>query len=161
MALIVYNLGDSSWSTAAADRLSAAKLIHEKSLWVSQTGTIVAATTYIFSVKGIAAVGQSATIKSIRARIEEAIATGADRTVNVDLQRSANPAGAYASILAATIAFTNVSPLLRVWAPEPTLTTTVLGAGDTLRVVVTVAGAAGLQATGLLVEVILNPVDGS
>jgi hypothetical protein len=92
--------------------------------------------------------GQSGTLKSFEAVICGAIATGADRTISVDLQKSTG-AGAFATVLTAPIGFTNVSVLRTAVAAA--LASASLVDGDVLRVVVTVAGAAGAQATGLLV----------
>lgn len=76
----------------------------------------------------------------------EVVATGADRTITVDLHK-ATGAGAYATILSATVGFTNASSVRT--KVTGTLSSTSVVAGDVLRVVVTVSGAAGNQATGL------------
>lgn len=81
----------------------------------------------------------------------EVIATGADRTITVDLQKSTG-AGAYATVLSATAGFTNVSPVRT--AVAGTFSSTAYVAGDIFRLVVTVAGAAGAQATGLTVRIV-------
>lgn len=110
------------------------------------TGTaIVAATQDLKIVRGA-----TGTLLSIEAAITGAIATGADRTVTVDLHKS-TAAGAFASVLSATIGFTNASTLRT--AVAGTISSTSLVDGDILRVVVTVAGAAGNQAQGLVVSV--------
>lgn len=83
----------------------------------------------------------------------EVVATGADRTITVDLQKSTG-AGAYATILSATIGFTNVSAVRTMVVG--TFSNTALVAGNILRTVVTVAGAAGAQATGLSVSILSN-----
>ena len=63
------------------------------------------------------------------------------------------------TILSANIQFTNVSSL-RSWS-SATISNTALAADDVLRVVITVAGAAGAQAAGLVVELTMIPVDPS
>lgn len=153
MAITLYGVGNGNWSQAAADRLAAASQTHEKSVFLTQTSTIVAATEYVFALKGAAA-----TIKAVRARVEEAVATGADRTVTIDVQKSTG-GGAYATVLSATIVFNNAT-VLRTWSTA-TISNTSLVADDVLKITVAVAGAAGAQATGLIVEVTLTPVDPS
>ncbi len=74
--------------------------------------------------------------------------TGADRTITVDLHKSTGGA-AFATVLSATIGFVDAS-VERV-ATAATFASTALTDGDILEVVVTVAGAAGNQATGLTV----------
>ena len=89
------------------------------------------------------------TIEGISAWIEVA-ATGADRTITVDLQRSTG-GGAYASVLSTTIGFTNASAI-RI-AVNGTISGAAYVAGDIFRITVSVAGVAGAQATGLTVRV--------
>jgi hypothetical protein len=79
----------------------------------------------------------------------EVVATGADRTVTVDLHKSTG-GGAYSTVLSGTIGFRNVSTV-RV-AVGATISTPAYVAGDIFRLVVTVAGSAGAQATGLTVR---------
>lgn len=90
------------------------------------------------------------TLMSVEAQITGVIATGGDRTVDVDLQRSVGT-GAPATMLSAAIQFTSAS-VLRTTATA-TLAATSLADGDALYMVITVAGAAGNQAQGLLVTV--------
>jgi hypothetical protein len=123
------------------------KLQHRHALHYSATGTVVAATEYIHIMPVDGA------LLSIEAAITEIIATGADRTVNVDLQKSTG-AGAFATVMTATIEFDNAS-VLRT-AVAGVLASTALVAGDILKIVITVAGAAGNQALGLVVTVELR-----
>ncbi len=109
---------------------------------------VVAETRDIHILKGTAA-----TISAIQAAITGLIATGGDRTVDVDLQKSTG-AAAFATILSSTIHFTNGSVLRTVSAG--TLSSASLVAGDILRIIITVAGAAGNQAQGLMVTVTLT-----
>ncbi len=92
--------------------------------------------------------GATATLVGLQAAICGTIATGADRTVTVDLQRSTG-GGAFATVLSSTIQFTDASTLRT--AVSAVISSAGLVAGDILRLVVIVAGSAGNQALGLLV----------
>lgn len=81
----------------------------------------------------------------------EVVATDVSRTVTVDLQKSTG-AGAYATVLSATIGFTNASSIRT--AVSGTISSASYVAGDIFRVVVTVAGGAGTQAKGLTFRLI-------
>ena len=153
MAVSITGLGNANFSEASADWLEWRKVKHEKSYFHSQTGAVVAATEYVFALYGA-----TATIKGFRAQITEAVATGADRTVTIDLAKSTG-GGAFASILGGTIGFTNLSSL-RAWSAA-TISNTALAAGDVLRITVAVAGAAGSQAQGLICALDIAPVDPS
>lgn len=72
-------------------------------------------------------------------------ATGTDRTVTVDLHRSA-AGGAFATVLSGTIGFTSGSTNLTPSAA--TFSATSLADNDILKLVVTVAGSSGNQALG-------------
>jgi hypothetical protein len=89
-------------------------------------------------------------VRSIEALVTT-IATGADRTVTVDLQK-ATAGGAFATILSATIVLDDDS-VVRVAEAGTLAAGAAFIAGDVLQLVVTVAGAAGAQAEGLLVAV--------
>lgn len=130
---------------SAAAGIQATKLEHQFPLPYEQlpASAVVAETRDIHIVHGA-----TGSVVSFRAAITGTIATGADRTVNVDLQKSTG-AGAFATILTGTILFNNGSALRTV--ASATISATTLVAGDILRVVVTVAGAAGNQALGLIV----------
>lgn len=120
------------------------KVRHRNNFTLSQTGTVVAATQYLTIQKYTGAV------LAIEAMITETIATGADRTVTIDLAKSTGGA-AFASILTSTIVFNNVSVLRTI--TEGVINTSGLVDGDVLRLTVAVAGAAGNQALGLVVTV--------
>lgn len=92
--------------------------------------------------------GTTCTLAYVKAMVDTA-ATGADRTVNIDLQRS-TAGGAFATVLTSTILFNNASTART--AISGTITTSTLSQGDILKWVVTVAGAAGNQAIGVLAE---------
>ena len=128
---------------ALAD-IAATKLNHR--VWIHREifdpSTAVTATT----VK-LADFDANATLIAVRAQIDVQ-ATGGDRTVTVDIQKAA-AGGAFATVLSATINITN-GTVIRT-AVLGTISASALASGDTLQAVVTVAGAAGAQAKGLLV----------
>ena len=80
-------------------------------------------------------------------------ATGADRTVSVDLQKSTS-GGAFASITTTAIEIDNTT-VIRTTVPA-SLSSVTLAEGDILRAVVTVAGSASAQAAGLLITLTLR-----
>jgi hypothetical protein len=136
----VFNIANADVSAAAG--IKASKLEGEHAFSYSATGTIAAATYYLHTVRGA-----NLTLLNFYAAITETVATGADRTVNVDLQKSTG-GGAFATVLSATIQFTNGSTARVV--SSATISSAACVVGDLLRVVVTVAGAAGAQALGLI-----------
>jgi len=128
--------------------IAASKIIRHQSIDVELFGpstTVTALTRDIHIVRGA-----TGALVGVEAAICGAIATGADRTITVDLQKSTG-AGAFATVLGSTIGFTNVS-VLRT-AVAGVLNSTSLLDGDILRLIVTVAGSASAQATGLFVTV--------
>lgn len=94
--------------------------------------------------------GATATVIGLEAAICGTIATGADRTVTVDLHKSTG-GGAYATVLSSTIGFTNASTLRTAVAAVVSASPAALVDGDILRLIVTVAGSASAQALGLIV----------
>ena len=120
------------------------KVRHRNAFNLSQTGAVVAATQYLQIQRF------TGSVLAIEAMITETIATGADRTVTIDLAKS-TAGGAFASILTSTIVFNNVSVLRTI--TEGVINTSGLVDGDVLRLTVAVAGAAGNQALGLVVTV--------
>lgn len=147
MGINIFNLTDSS--IAGGANINGAKVQSTLHFGApaSQHGTIVAATTYVLGGAGVRTA--NSTILYFSACIEEAIATGNDRTVSVDLQKSTG-GGAYATILSSPIQFTNSSVLYA--SLSAMLTNNTVTTNDRLRVVVAVAGAAGAQAQGLSVD---------
>lgn len=81
------------------------------------------------------------------------IATGADRTVNVDLQKS-TAGGAFATVLSATAELDNGSTVRTVYSG--TISAAPFVAGDIFQIVTTVAGSADNQAQGLQVTITLD-----
>jgi hypothetical protein len=108
------------------------------------TTAVVAATQDIHIVDGA-----SGAVLKLQGAITGTIATGSDRTVNVDLQKSTG-GGAFSSVLTGTLLFNSSSTLYQVLSAS--IATAGLVAGDILRVIVAVAGSAGNQALGLVVE---------
>lgn len=138
----IFDLGSANFSTA--DPLVTSKQNHRYRENFSQaTGTAVVDGIYHFNIGRTTGV-----FKAFEAAITGAVATGADRTVTIDLKKSTG-AGAFASILSATVVFNNVSTLRVVSAA--TLSDTAIANDDMFQVTVTVAGAAGNQAQGLLI----------
>lgn len=130
---------------ATGSYIAATKVQHQQSINVELFGpttTVAAVTQWLYLVRGA-----TGTIVSIEAAIA-VVATGADRTITVDLHKSTG-AGAFATVLSATIGFTNASAVRTMVAG--TISSASLVDGDILEVIVTVAGSAGAQATGLTV----------
>lgn len=128
---------------ATGSYIAYTKVQHQQNIGTELYGplvTVAALTKWLHIMRGA-----SATIIGFEAAIA-VVATGADRTITVDLQKSTG-AGAFATILSATIGFTNASAVRTPVAG--TLSASSLVDGDILQVVVTVAGSAGAQATGL------------
>lgn len=137
---------------AAGANVDASKVIARQE-WGTELFPPTTAVAALTQVLGMAYAG--CTLVEFSAWIE-VVATGADRTVTVDLKKSTG-AGAYATILSATVGFTNASSVRT--KVTGTFSSTTLVAGDILEAVVTVAGSAGAQATGLSCSLIVaaNP----
>ena len=134
---------DAAVSAGAA--IQATKLIHRNSYdyqLFGPTTTVTALTQWLHTVKGA-----TATLIDVLA-MSAVQATGADRTVDVDIQKSTG-GGAFATVLTATIHFTNGTAIRTAVAGA--FSSTSLVAGDIIQAVVTVAGAAGAQQQGLMV----------
>ena len=138
----IYGMGNTEIVEAAG--IKASKLEHEHVEHFSQTGTIVAATYYYGPLRGT-----NGRVISLEAAITEAIATDPSRTVTLDLKKSTG-AGAFASILSATLQFTS-STVLRVLSTAA-LSSVSLVDGDMLQLTVAVAGGSGAQAQGLAIR---------
>jgi hypothetical protein len=145
MAIAVYGLGDSSWDGSSP--LSASKQVHAHSYHYSMNGAVVAAIKYFGPMRA------AGTLVGFEAAITETIATGADRTVSVDLKKSTG-GGAFGTVLSAPIAFNNVSVLFTVSAGA--FASSGLIDTDLLSINITVAGAAGNQALGLVARIFLT-----
>ena len=133
---------------AGAAGIEATKVVHQWTLPVRQSpGTAVVAATDLLHIARFA--GEIVAIEAATATV----ATGADRTVTIDLQKSSS-GGAFASVLTGGIVLddgsTNRVPV------AGTINSPDFVDGDLLQVVVAVAGSAGAQAQGLLVSVTLR-----
>lgn len=102
--------------------------------------TVAALTKMLHTVRGV-----TGTVVGFEGIIS-VVADDVSRTITLDLKKSSS-GGAFASILSATIDFTNAS-VVRV-PVAATFSSTALVDGDILQAVVTVAGSSGNQATGL------------
>lgn len=124
--------------------IDADKLEHQHSINIELFGptTSISALTKLLYI----VYGTTATIVNVEAAVVTK-ATGADRTVTVDLKRS-TAGGAFATVLSATIGFTDGSTNLT--PVTGTITSASLVDGDLLEATVAVAGSAGNQALGLL-----------
>jgi hypothetical protein len=130
-------------AVAVGAGIQANKLVrHDAAEFVIDAATTIAATTRSVHIVR----GTVGTLVAFKAAITGAIATGSDRTVTVDLQKSTG-GGAFATVLSAPITFTHSSTLLTV--SSATISTAPTAANDILAVVITVAGSASAQATGL------------
>lgn len=133
---------------SAAAAIAATKVQQQRNVTVELFGPAVAVAAL---TKWVAVIrGTTGTLVAIKAATA-VIASGADRTIAVDLQKSTG-AGAFATVLSGTANFTNASPVRTL--VSGTFSSTTLVAGDILEVIVTVAGGAGNQATGLTVQLI-------
>lgn len=131
---------------ASGAAIDASKLLHMVNVCTELYGpstTVAALTKECYVAKG------AGTLSVVRVACNGTIATGADRTVNVDLQKSTG-GGAFATVLSATALLNNASSLRTL--ASGTLSSTTYAAGDLFRWVVTVAGAAGNQAIGLVAD---------
>jgi hypothetical protein len=128
--------------------IDASKLEGEYRHTLTLTGAVTAQTVYVTVIRGA-----QATLLTLAAAITEVVATGADRTVTIDLQKSTG-GGAFATVLTGTLVFDDSSILRTV--DEASVATPGLVAGDILKLTVAVAGAAGAQAQGLACSVTWN-----
>lgn len=133
----------------AAAGIEATKVVHRFPIHIELFGPAVTVTA-LTKLAHIASA--SGTIAAIEA-IVITPATGADRTVTIDLQKG-NQSTAFATVLSSTVGFTNSTAAREV--KTGTISTSAYADGDTLELIVTVAGAAGNQALGLLVTVWLQ-----
>lgn len=135
----------------AAAGINASKIVRHQSIDNELFGpatTVTALTKDVHIVRGA-----TGTLVGFQAAINGAIATGADRTVTVELLKSTG-GGSFSTVLSGTIDFTDAS-VLRT-AVSAVISNTSLVAGDLLRITVAVAGAADNQAIGLLTTVTLE-----
>lgn len=128
--------------------IDATKVVHQFPLYVQQSpgSAVVAATTLLHILRA------TGSVVSIEA-VTTTPATGADRTVTIDLQKS-TAAGAFATVLSAPITLDDAT--VARTPVSGTVTDPTLVDGDQLQIVVSVTGAAGSQAQGLLVTIVVR-----
>jgi hypothetical protein len=136
-------------SVDEAAEIAATKLIHQFPLTYQQApgSEVVSNTVDLHIARG------DGEVVSIEAAITGAIATGADRTVTLDLLKS-TAGGAFATVLTAPIVLDDDNVLRTLEAG--TVTTTDYLDGDILRLTVVCAGAASAQGQGLVVTTIVR-----
>ncbi len=124
------SVGDAA--IAAGAGVQATKLIHANPTAV-QAGQLFAPATTVVALTAFGA-------------WIEVQATGSDRTVSVDLQKSTG-GGAYATVLSAPVAIDHTTTI-RILVTA-TISSAAYVAGDIFRLVVAVGGVGSAQATGL------------
>ncbi len=133
--------------------IAAQKTLHQKTISVelAEAATEVAAIDKLISTHNA-----TGTLQAIEGTIVVQ-ATGADRTVTVDLHRSTG-GGAFATVLSTTIDITDSTTILVPTAGV--ISTAAVADGDVYKLVCTVAGVASAQAKGLVVTLIFdeNPI---
>lgn len=142
-------IGNAEISTSVAERIAAAKLVHQFPASARQVhGTdVVARTEIIHIAKG------AGTVAEFSAAVT-AIAAEGDKSLTVDLQKSTG-GGAFATLLAAPIAIDASEAALTKYTATLVVSPTYV-AGDLLAVVVTVAGSEETQSQGLAAVAMLQ-----
>jgi len=135
----------SNASIQANAAIDASKLVHviAKQYQQGTASAVVADTQFCHIVNG-----STCTLAYVKATVDT-VATGADRTVSVDLQKRTG-SGSWASVLTSTITFNSASTAGTIVSGS--IATSTLAQDDYLKWVVTVAGSAGNQAIGVLAE---------
>ena len=144
------SINNDAISSSATQRIAASKVVHQFTLTRQPFGpatTISAITELLHSVRGAAGTAIGLEVSVVTP------ATGADRTVSIDLQKSTG-GGAFATILTTPLVLNNATAALT--PQSAVIASSSLSDGDILRVVITVAGAAGNQAIGLLLALVLQ-----
>lgn len=133
-------------TTIDADKLQHRETINVELFPAATTITAGGKLLHICRVTGTVVALQAVTITP---------ATGADRTVIIDLQKS-TAGGAFATVLTTVITLNNASVARVAQSAVVNATLITLAAGDLLQLVWTVAGSAGAQAIGLLVTATID-----
>ena len=149
MVLSAGCVSDANVNVAAA--IDADKLQHRHPLDAELIAS-ASAVTAITKLLHISAV--TGTVMGLKAAVMTA-ATGADRTVTVDLQKSTGGA-AFATVLTTAVILNNASVARVAQNAVVNATLISLVAGDILQVVVTVAGSANDQAKGLVISAVID-----
>lgn len=130
---------------ASSAGIEASKIVRHQSVDVElfEAATAITAITKLLHIVR----GTTGTILGFEA-IQVVDTTGADRTVTIDLKKSTG-GGALATVLSSTIGFADGTA---IYTPQAAVISNAsLVDGDVLAAVVTVAGASGNAAKGLLV----------
>lgn len=138
--------GVSNSDVAAAAGIEATKLVHQFPIPNQLFGSTVAISA---TIREIYLAKEAGTVSRIESIMQTA-STSTDRIVNVALHKS-SAGSTYATILSANSIITSTSTP-RV-PEEGTISSAAYVDGDSFRLVVSVAGSSGTQATGLLVNV--------
>ncbi len=133
----------------AGAAIAANKSIHQKTVSVELAE---AASAVVAIDKLIASAVASGTLQAIEGTIVVQ-ATGADRTVTVDLHRSTG-GGSFATVLSTTVDITDSTTILVPTAGV--ISTATVADGDIYKLVCTVAGGASAQAKGLVVTLVFD-----
>ncbi len=137
------SIGDAA--IAAGAGVQATKLIHANPTAVQAGQLFAPATTVVALTQTLGMAHAAGTLQAFGAWIEVQ-ATGSDRTVSVDLQKSTG-GGAYATVLSSPVAIDHTTTI-RILVTA-TISSATYVAGDIFRLVVAVSGSASAQATGL------------
>lgn len=154
MAQVTIDIPTGSLTNAmikAGAGISASKTVRHQAIPIELFGPAASVTALTKDIHIVS--GSTGTAIRFQATINGAIATDVSRTITVDLHKS-SAGGAFSTILSSTIDFTNAS-VLRT-AVAAVFSNTSLVADDMLRIIVTVAGGSGSQATGLFAELVLE-----
>lgn len=139
-------IGDAEIEAAAG--IQATKVERQFNVYDEQTpGSAVVAKTKLAHIAKAAG-----SVVGIDA-VTTTVATGGDRTVTIDLQKS-TAGGAFATVLSAVVTLNNSSVVRTVYSGV--ISSAAFVAGDIFQIVTAVAGAAGAQAAGLQVTVTLR-----
>lgn len=133
----------------ATAAIAATKVVHQFPLSVEAFGP----TTTVAALEKLLHVARAAgTLVGFEAVVVTP-ATGADRTVTIALHKGSQGI-AFATVLSSNITFDNTHAALQV--RTGTISSTSYADGDVFKAVVTVAGAAGNQAIGLLITLFVR-----
>ncbi len=136
---------------AASAGIIANKIQHQKTVSVelAEAGTAVAAIT-----KLLTSTVSTGTLRAFEGTIVVQ-ATGADRTVTVELLKSTG-GGAFATVLSTTVDITDSTTILVPTAATIDSSKLTVADGDIFEITVVVAGAASAQAKGLVATLVFD-----
>lgn len=143
------SITNAKFSSAASDRLAAAKAVHRFAVPYSQSvgSAVVAETGKMVHVAAAAGI-----LAAVKAAVDT-LATGEDRALTVDVKKS-TAGGAWATVLSAVITIDDEDTAKTAYTG--TIASAAYVAGDLFEIVVTVAGSASAQALGLGVSLFFD-----